>query len=411
MNMIENLNLFTYHIRYSDISKIIKTENFNWYNQYDYIKNAVEQIYHNLDYKFFLNEQKNVYLITENLRHSSNYDAFRFYEHFYSELTIGYYNISDQSKRKEIMNFLSEIDFTELFYNLGLLCDSLGNTDTAIYFISLADKEYCVKNKLTEGTFVKHLLSSRNLYLWVIMKNLFIDFYNYENNNKHFSNFKNMLILFDIKLEQSVLDDFINNLDVPTLFQLVVALTDIKKLDFDVLSKDKETHFKSIYKLKALGNLTWIFENYLKSNLKLYFNLDFDKETLGPILEKVLQMLGESYADYFKLRKKKIVSDYPSKFDQNTKGLSELIREINQLESNNKFKLFSHLILILYLFRNYTTHYLDNSLRLDSSYLKYLSVYLSIISCFLITEKQFQNKKESIIEFAVLIKNISAESN
>lgn len=409
--MIENLNLFTYHIRYSDISKIIKTENFNWYNQYDYIKNAVEQIYHNLDYKFFLNEQKNVYLITENLRHSSNYDAFRFYEHFYSELTIGYYNISDQSKRKEIMNFLSEIDFTELFYNLGLLCDSLGNTDTAIYFISLADKEYCVKNKLTEGTFVKHLLSSRNLYLWVIMKNLFVDFYNYENNNKHFSNFKNMLILFDIKLEQSVLDDFINNLDVPTLFQFVVTLTDIKKMDFDVFSKDKQTHFKSIYKLKALGNLTWIFENYLKSNLKLYFNLNFDKETLGPILEKFLPMIDVSCIYYIKFREEKIKSDYPLRFDQNTKGLSELIHEINLIDSNNKFKLFTHFILILYIFRNYTTHYLDNSLELDISYLKNLSVYLSIISSFLIAEKLFQSKKESIVKFTNLIKNICTKSN
>lgn len=393
--MLKEMSLFTNIIQGEKISHFYKYDDLEWGNQYQYIQETVKEIRKKLSIDHFLKEQRKVFLITEILRKKNGCDSLRFYDTFYQELTTGFYKITDFEERNIIYQFTQSINYTELFYNLGQLSGNLGNTDMAIYYISLADKEYSIKNCLVEGSFVKLLLSSNNHFLWNIASTLICDYQNYENINGHNSKFNSMLSSFNIEINRSTFDEFFKEIDVQTLFQLVDSFSHLNKFNIGSNMKEIGTRYKSIYLYKVLGDLTWSFESYLKSNINLYFQKDMSHATLSDVLSYSLKKVDKKCSSYFSIKLAELKRNHSTEFDLNTRGLHELITGLDSADLNDSFELFSHYALIMYLYRNYSSHYMDNTLNLGTSYKLKLTLYLSIVTVFLITNDMFTKQKKN----------------
>lgn len=391
--MLENMNLFTSSIVPQDISKFYKYENFSWGNQFDYIRHSIKEIQKTLSITKFNEEHRKVFLITENLRYKNECEAHRFYYTFYLKLTKEFYEIEDKNERDTVYAFTQRIDYTELFYNISQLLGNLGNDDMAIYYISLADKEYAVKNNVVEGDFLKLLLNSKSHFLWNVSSQLICDYQNFENVNGHTSNFKNTLSSFNIDINRKTLDEFYKGVDIQTLFQLIDSFKRFNKLNLSANEKERGTRYRSIYIYKVLGDFTWAFENYLKTSILIIYKKDMSHTSLKDLLTYTLKKIDKRSSRYFSTKLSSLECKYTNKYDLNTKGLQELIIDMNSI-TNDKYDAISHFALILYLFRNYSTHYMDNTLNLGFSYTLKLSIYLSIVTTFLITNDLFDKHKK-----------------
>src|SRR5665648_13752 len=193
MFMFKELNLFTNVIKSPNIRSIVYADVTSWHNQYEYLSGVISKIRNEKDMIFYLKEQKNIYLITEFLRNINECVALNFYKSFYMMLTTDFDRIKSNTERDEVYAFIQKIDYTELFYNIGKLMGSLGNTDTALYYISLADKEYSEKQNVDNGVFLKLLIKSSSHFLWNIVPNIMCDFENHKSAHGHASNFESTL--------------------------------------------------------------------------------------------------------------------------------------------------------------------------------------------------------------------------
>lgn len=387
--MLESLNLLSNTIAPPPLTSAITIDSdiTNWHGQYAYLRNSSTIVLNSCDKEIFVVELKKAYIITEHLRATNACTALNFYYNFYKMLTSEFYKISDTSKRRNSVDFIKCADFTELFYNIAKLKSELGNRDEALFYISLADNEFSTHSGAKKGAFIKYLIKSRGYFLWNVIPFITSDFDNYKNSNKHQSNYEGTLKDFDIKISKEVFGELLDDFETETLYQFVSSLRDYSSFNTGSAFKEEETHYKSIRQFRILGDLAWIFESYLKSKLSQKYQVNTN-ETLDTIISQHLKKYNETCSKKYSKRQAELSKKYSKdNLEFYTLGLSELLDEIKVVNQESYLKVYAIYLLILKNYRNYSAHYLDNSLKLGDSYTLRLRIMLTIMCSFLITKK------------------------
>ena len=88
-----------------------------------------------------------------------------------------------------------------------------------------------------------------------------------------------------------------------------------------------------------------------------------------------------------------LFNKYKTKGAVNTEGLMELLEKIT-LNNEDSFNNFVLCLLILKIFRNYYSHYMDRQTNHSGGYTQNLVLRLVIFNSFLITKQLFNNDLE-----------------
>lgn len=111
---------------------------------------------------------------------------------------------------------------------------------------------------------------------------------------------------------------------------------------------------------------------------------------LDKTIQAFLNKISAKYEKKFSKIQGLLFDKFKTKDAVNTNGLMELLDRIVS-NNENAFDNFILYLLILKIFRNYYSHYMDRHTNLGGQYFQDLALRLSIFNAFLITKKLFDN--------------------
>lgn len=333
-------------------------------------------------------------LLVDSLRGNEYYNAFKVYYHFYMTLTTVDYNLEKFGYDLSVLEFIKSHDFTSIYYNYAVLFGDSGNLNNYIHYLSLADNEYALKNSCNEGTFILNLVRSKSLALWNIVPHIISDFNNYKTSNQHFSMIENVLEDFCIKVTNESIDNLIYDFKFDLILQFVHVMKHLRSISTNFNFREfynENGRYKSIRITRFVGELTWLYEIYLKDKLKGRYPEEEFISPLDQTIQVFLNRINVEYAKQFSRLQNALFNKYNQRKDSvNTEGLMELLERISS-NSESAFDNFILYLLILKIFRNYYSHYMDRNTNLGVKYFQDLTLKLAIYNAFLITKKLFDN--------------------
>ena len=341
-----------------------KAASFRW-GVITYIKQQVKiiiELQEVLVYYKLLNE---IYEICENVRNDNLTLAHEIYTTLLNELT--YWTYTNLAEEKSKTAFCESLDFTEIYYNLGKLKWDSGDYDNALLYVVHADVGYSKHNLKPRGTFIRFLLNSRGYVLWNAIPYLVSDF-------------SSCNLLFNNSNIKSIIGkDITENLIIELLkdFEMLLLLQFIKSFyRYHNFKDEKSNEYKALREFRILGDLTWLFECYLKDKFKV------EGKQLYNLIQEHLFANKEEYKRQFENYNN---LDVPGKENKYSKKYYEesLAYMLKELKTNkNPVELASICIRITYLFRNYSAHYIDERFFSTENYSKEL--YICILSSFIV---------------------------
>ncbi|MGS0763824.1 hypothetical protein [Syntrophomonas curvata] len=362
----------------------------NSHDIYSFINDGIEKSCTLQSHEVFDDFVYSINLLVDALRGNEYYNAIKIYYHFYMTLTTIDYNFEKFDFDASVLEFIKSHDFTSIYYNYAVLIGENGDVNNYLHYLSLADNEYAIKNNCREGTFILNLIQSKNLASWNIVPYIISDYNNYKVANRHFSQLEKTLEAFNINLSNESFNDLICDFEFDVILQFIHVLKHFRSISTSFNfreSYNENGRYRNIRTTRFIGELTWLFEIYLKDKLKS----KFPEEEFGNPLDKTIQTFLNKIDSEYEKKFKKIQGELFDKFKTNaavnTKGLMELLEKINS-KNEGTFDNFILYLLALKIFRNYYSHYMD---RLGVGYLQNRVLRLLIFNAFLITKQLFDN--------------------
>lgn len=373
----KSLNVYNRHDIYQFINEGIKTS-------------CISQSHEVLDEFIY-----SINLLVDSLRGNEYYNAYMIYNQFYMNLTTIDYNLEKYDFDVSILEFIEAHDFTSIYYNYAVLFGEKGNVNNYLHYLSLADNEYAIKNSCREGTFIFYLIQNKSLglTLWNIVPLIVCDFNNYKMFNKHLSKFEETLESFKIKVINESIEALILDFDFDLILQFIHVMKNFRSFSvgFNFREKYNENgRYKNIRMTRFIGELTWLFEIYLKDKLKARYPEENFIAPLDKTIHTFLNKINNEHEIKFSKIQKSLYDKFITSEAVNTKGLMELLERI-ALNNEDVFDNFILYLLILKIFRNYYSHYMDRNTDLGDGYFQNLALRLSIFNAFLITKQLFDN--------------------
>ena len=262
-----------------------------------------------------------------------------------------------------------------------------------IHYLSLADNEYSIRNSCAEGEFILYLIRSKSLALWNIVPHIVSDYNNYKTANKHISRIENVLESFSIKVKNESIDSLIYDFKFDLILQFSHVMKHLRSISTNYNFREyynENGRYKGIRITRFAGELTWLFEVYLKDKLKERFPEEDFIAPLDKTIQAFLNKISAKYEKKFSKIQGLLFDKFKTKDAVNTNGLMELLDRIVS-NNENAFDNFILYLLILKIFRNYYSHYMERHTNLGGQYFQDLALRLSIFNAFLITKKLFDN--------------------
>lgn len=331
---------------------------------------------------------RSVDLLVDSLRGSEYYNGFMIYHQFYMTITTVDYHMEKFDFDSDVLQFIKDHDFTSVYYNYAYLFGSHGNTNDFLHYLTLADAEYALKNKCNCGTFISFLIKSKGFSLWNLIPNILSDYQNFKASNGHVNQFDKILQFYNIKIDEAAINDLIRDFKYDLLLQFIHAMKIVSSLSTYYNfreSHNKNGEYKAIRTTRFIGELTWIFEVYLKDKLADKFPDEVFEAPLDNTIQTFLGKMGKEYQTKYSQMQQYMFERF-SKKDVNTEGLLFLLSRISSDEVNCIDSLITHL-LALKTFRNYYSHYMDRHTNLGAGYFQSLPLKLSIYNAFLIVKQ------------------------
>ena len=252
-------------------------KNLNVYNTHDiylYINGGVKTSCGLKSHEVFDEFIYSINLLVDSLRGNEYYNAITVYYHFYMTLTTIDYNLEKFDFDESILEFIKAHDFTSIYYNYAVLFGGNGNINDYIHYLSLADNEYAIKNNCEEGTFIFYLLQSKNFALWNIIPHIMSDYSNCKVVNNHYCQLGKILESFKIEVSNESFYALLCDFKFDVLLQFIHIMKHLRSLSTNFNfreSYNENGRYKNIRITRFLGELTWLYEVYLKDKLKSKF--------------------------------------------------------------------------------------------------------------------------------------------
>lgn len=381
--MIEKYNLMSNSIKGGNLSHDEKEIYQDWGGLWKYIQNTTSHIYKNRSKKDFEIALLNTYSIAEYLRGMNASTALNFYNNFYMSLVCNNSKKENTDEKRDIEAFLSNLDYTEIFYNHAKLFSDIGNIDKSMYYVSLANEEYSKHNTCNTNEFVLYLLSSNGNLLWNVIPDILSYFRNYS--IYKYNPIELLISNGENTLNKELYQSFFGNLDTNSSLMLIKYLRELIQIGNFQSENKYNSNYNSLVIFRTLGNVTWLLENRMKTKLGELLDKDYQSKTLSDLLPQILRMMDRKLSREFSRVQEDLKSKYTNNFDLNTQGLSDLLNEFDQFKDDTEF-LLPLLVMITIVYRNYSSHYLDNSLSLGNSYFLKLKLILIILTVFLLLD-------------------------
>lgn len=292
---------------------------------------------------------------------------------------------------KQKIQFIDTLNFTELYYNIAKLKWDSGDYDNAINYIVHADIQNSKHNNEARGTFIKFLLNSKGLVLWNVVPSMCCDF-----RNSKFDYF----IADIIGIDSSNINEMFNNYEdyireLLNDFEPLILLQFLNSVNrYHNFMDEKPNEYKTLREFRILGELSWLFECYLKNKFKENMDLyniigkclfSNSKELLN--IFNSYNNLGipskesKEYKEYLKYKKSK---------DYYEKSLKYMLKELKT--KCEPLEQMAICIRITYLFRNYSSHNVEETFFKPNKNNHSIEFYMIIVSSFLIAYKLINNK-------------------
>ena len=338
--------------------------------------------------------------LVDSLRGNEYYNAFKIYYNFFMTLTTIDYHLEEYDFDSSVLDFLKCHDFTSIYYNYAVLFGENGNINYYMHYLSLADNEYALNNNCSKGDFIQILIKSKGFALWNIVPHMISDYNNYKTNNKHCSGFEKAIEAFDIGINDEIVNDLICDFEYDLLLQFIHIMKHSRSISTSFNFREFHNgngQYKNIRITRFIGELTWVFEVYLKDKLKAMYPEESFIEPLDGTIKVFLEKINTNYKKKYDVIQNSMFQKYEGSKDAvNTKGLIDLLEQA-ALKSENCIDDFILYLMILKTFRNYYSHYMDRNTNLGASYFQDLILKLSIFNAFLITKKLFDKELKCFI--------------
>lgn len=289
---------------------------------HDMLKNKSSSLYYDL-----LNI---AYEYSDLLLFEGNYsEAYKNYHYIYCKLMYGTY-------MRETQNFINDLDKIELYYNLGVIAkDYLDNFDDAMYFFGEAGKEYSrINNVAVEEFFRNEMIDKPHRAFWSFSSNIDQNCFGHS----AFAPELQYKSIFGNEPNKATVEKLLKDFTYPLLLQFIFTFSSYFKwlpLDHNIIKGARIT--------RVLGEISWLFECYLKQKLN-------SKKMLSKLLDDFVKdkPIGHSYEQY-KATIKGI---------DNIMAIEELLNLQKNITTYDDKQ--SICLLITYLMRNYTAHNFDD---------------------------------------------------
>lgn len=372
---------------------------------YHFIENGIKTAFENKSHDELRKFVQQVIAMTDKYIGQKYYDEFKFFYHFYKKITTLDYNLSWYDKSHS--EFIKEHDFTDVYYTMGKLYAGRNDINRHLHYIDLADSEYALHNNKSKGEFIKDLLKSETLSLWHISAYIINGFENYKNMNNHCSDFENALTNIGIEVSKNTILELLEDFKHDLLIQFIHAEMSIDSFEEGRILKedstDKDKKYQSIKRMRYVGELTWLYEIYLKDKLE-ELEGKRSEDTLSGILSKLLNLINLQ-SEYKKVKAE--YKKFKSKTELNTVGLQELLKELKNTPSLNFHanlkgldinEFFVKSLYGLLLFRNYYAHYMDRDTKIGRYFSSYNTLRVLIFTVFMTTKMLFDNEFDLVPE-------------
>lgn len=319
-----------------------------------------------------------VFKICDNLRINNRSLALEMYMTLFYEITTKNLN-QEYENYKQKIEFIDMLNFTELYYNIAKLKWDSGDYDNAIYYIVHADIQNSKHNNEARGTFIKLLLNSKGLVFWNVVPNMSCDF-----RNSRFD----YAIADIIGIDSSNIYEMFNKYEgyireLLNDFEPLILLQFLNSVNrYHNFMGEKPNEYKTLREFKILGELSWLFECYLKDK----FNIS-EHITLSPLIENYLFANSEELLKKFRYYANLKVPSFINKDEYN---LQYMLKELNiKHEPSEQIVIY---IRITYLFRNYSSHNIEDTFFKPNKDNHSMQFYMIILSSFLMAYKLINNK-------------------
>ncbi len=337
-------------------------------------------------------------LLVDSLRGNEYYNAFKIYYDFFMTLTTIDYNLDKFDFDSSVLDFIKCHDFTSIYYNYAVLFGENGNINQYMHYLSLADNEYALNNSCANGYFIHSLIKSKGLALWNIVPHIISDYNNYKTNNNHCSSFGKTIEAFNIDISDEIVNALICDFEYDLLLQFIHIMKHSRSISTSFNFREYHNgngQYKNIRITRFIGELTWVFEVYLKDKLKAMYPDESFIEPLDGTIKAFLAKIDTDIKKKYDVFQNSLFKRYEGLKDVhiivNTNGLIDLLEQAT-LKSEDPIDAFILYLLILKTFRNYYSHYMDRNTNLGASYFQDLTLKLSIFNAFLITKKIFDEE-------------------
>jgi hypothetical protein len=369
-------NLFSNIIETHSLEQIRKfIPHFNRGAILTYLKQHVDLLLETEDVEVFMSLSKDVFQICNSLRTSNLSLAHEIYMSFLYELTTrNLYQDYKNHERKAA--FLDDLNFTEIYYNIAKLKWDSGDYDNALYYIIHADLQNSKRKDEQSGMFVKFLLNSQGYVLWNVIPYLEGDFSNY----KSYFNISQIEDILGRVINKEYIKELLNDFDILLLLQFINSVN-----RYHNFMGEKPNEYRTLREFKILGELSLLFECYLKSKLSI------SNIQLYNVIDTYLFANSKELLTQFKYYDN---LDLPVK-DKKSKEYYEQSLEFmfNEFQTNtDSLEVAAICIRITYLFRNYSSHNIDDKFFKDNKDNRSIHIYLAIISSFLIAFECIRTK-------------------
>lgn len=344
---------------------------------------------------------RSVIALTDKLRGDEFYDEFAFFRMFYEMIITLEYSFHELRLDESHSKFIIEHDFVDVYYTMGRLYSERNDVSNFLYYIDLADCEYSKCNNKSRGELIKYLLSSNELSLWYITSDIIMEFENYKNINGHNSNFEKVLKLVEITIDDSHILNLLKDFKTDLLMQFIGAEMSSVRFQRGFTIKEnsttKENEYQSIKLLRYVGELTWIFEIYVKDKF-LDLSGSAVEKTLGGLMFKLAKNMNLE-KEYSKI-KKEYGNKYETKLKLSTLGLKDLLNELKNAPILNVKKgeyilevneFLAKMLYALVLFRNYYAHNMDRNTDFRKWFNNYNILMVLIFLAFFVVKYMFDN--------------------
>lgn len=369
---------------------------YNDHEIYSYINNSVKSICRSKSHVEFDRFLESFFYLVDGLRAKTYFNTMMLYYNFYMTITTIDYHMDRYKIDSTVIDFIKEHDFTAIYYNYAYLYYINGDNYNYLHYLSLADNEYSLKKGCNKGEFVNYLIRSKGYLLWNLVPNILSDYQNFKSANQHSSNFELTLSQFEISLDESLIRELFLDFSHDLLLQAIHVFKNFSSLSTSYNFRElhnKNGDFKSIKTTRFIGELTWLFEVYLKDKLIQAYPDESFHAPLDPTIQAFLLKINKDYCKEYSQITNSFHDKFKNKDSANTTGITYLLKEV-QSHNHNGQNTYLISLFILKLFRNFYSHYMDRENKWGSSYFSNLELKIVIYNCFLITKVMFDRHLE-----------------